>query len=181
MEKLPTSGQQLLDQQVKATTLFSKQQSSVPAEQAFFEQKLTPFVNNGVIASGDLNEIIAHYEVNDAVVSQLMAQTYPIDFYFGFDRFELNEEELLRLKAFAQKVKSYKGVIVIEGHTDSKGAAKYNQQLSLKRANAVAQLLINAGFDPQTIKVIGQGETQPIADNTTPQGRAKNRRVVVKL
>jgi outer membrane protein OmpA-like peptidoglycan-associated protein len=181
MEKLPTSGQQLLDQQAKATTLFSKQQSSVPAEQAFFEQKLTPFVNNGVIASGDLNEIVAHYEVNDAVVSQLMAQTYPIDFYFGFDRFELNDEELLRLKAFAQKVKSYKGVIVIEGHTDSKGAAKYNQQLSLKRANAVAQLLINAGFDPKTIKVVGQGEATPVADNATPQGRAKNRRVVVKL
>jgi len=110
-----------------------------------------------------------------------MAQTYPIDFYFGFDRFELNDEELLRLKAFAQKVKSYKGVIVIEGHTDSKGAAKYNQQLSLKRANAVAQLLINAGFDPKTIKVVGQGEATPVADNATPQGRAKNRRVVVKL
>lgn len=181
MDKLPTAGQKLLDQQVSATTLFGKQQNSVPVEQAFFEQKLKPFVNNGVIASGDLNDIIAHYEVKDAVVSQLMAQTYPIDFYFGFDRFELNEEELLRLKAFAQKVKSYKGVIVIEGHTDSKGAAKYNQQLSLKRANAVAQLLINAGFDPQTIKVIGQGETRPIADNATPQGRAKNRRVVVKL
>lgn len=181
IEKLPTSGQQLLDQQAKATNLFNKQQSSVPVEQAFFEQKLTPFVNNGVIASGDLNEIVAHYDVKDAVVTQVLALTYPVQFYFGFDRFELNEEELLRLKDFAQKVKAYKGVVVIEGHTDSKGSAKYNQQLSLKRANAVAQLLINAGFDPKTIKVIGQGEASPVADNATPQGRAQNRRVVVKL
>jgi outer membrane protein OmpA-like peptidoglycan-associated protein len=181
MDKLPTAGQQMIAQQTKATSLFEKQQTAVPQEQVFFEQKLTPFVNNGVIASGDLNEIIAHYQINDAVVSQLVAQRYPVDFYFGFDRFELTPDELSRLTAFAQKVKAYKGVIVIEGHTDSKGAVKYNQQLSLKRANTIAQLLVNAGFDPKTIKVVGYGETTPVADNSTPEGRAKNRRVVVKL
>lgn len=181
MDKLPTAGQQMLSQQTKESELFKMQQAAIPAEKAFFEQKLSPFVNNGVIASGDLNEIIAHYQVKDEVVTKLMAQKYPIDFYFGFDRFELSAEELLRLQDFAKKVKAYKGIVVIEGHTDSKGPAKYNQQLSLKRANAVAKLLIDAGFDPQSIQVKGLGETTPVADNSTEIGRSKNRRVVVKL
>ncbi len=73
-------------------------------------------------------------------------------------------------------------LIIIAGHTDdqklAKGA-KYadNQQLSLARAQAVMNYLVRSGMDPSKLSVVGYGETKPIADNATPEGRAKNRRV----
>lgn len=69
---------------------------------------------------------------------------------------------------------------VVEGHTDAKGDDKYNQQLSQRRADAVRFALINQqNIDPARIQAIGYGETKPIADNDTEQGRGQNRRVVV--
>jgi OOP family OmpA-OmpF porin len=111
----------------------------------------------------------------------MIAQNYPIELYFGFNRFDLSAEELEKLKSFAMKIKSYKGVIVIEGHTDNIGSLTYNEKLSLKRANHIMQLLLNAGIDQKSIKVVAKGETSPIADNATNEGRAKNRRVIIKL
>jgi outer membrane protein OmpA-like peptidoglycan-associated protein/Mg-chelatase subunit ChlD len=69
-------------------------------------------------------------------------------------------------------------VIELQGHTDSRGDAKKNQKLSERRANAVRDALIKRGIDPSRIKAKGYGETQPIADNNTAAGRAKNRRTV---
>ena len=67
--------------------------------------------------------------------------------------------------------------IEITGHTDSQGSEAYNQNLSEARANAVRDYMINgAGINPARITAIGVGETQPIADNTTAEGRALNRR-----
>ncbi len=65
----------------------------------------------------------------------------------------------------------------IEGHTDSVGPAEYNLRLSQKRANAVRNYLIAHGIDPSRLEAVGYGESRPIAPNTTPEGRAKNRRV----
>ncbi len=65
----------------------------------------------------------------------------------------------------------------IEGHTDSVGSAAYNLRLSQKRANAVRNYLISKGIDPSRLEAVGYGESRPIAPNTTPEGRAKNRRV----
>ena len=65
------------------------------------------------------------------------------------------------------------------GHTDNTGAAAYNQDLSQRRAQAVASVLINAGVGPQRIRSIGRGEDQPVASNLTPQGQAQNRRVEI--
>ncbi len=68
--------------------------------------------------------------------------------------------------------------VVIEGHTDSSGAASYNQQLSQRRAEAVATELTSAyGIDASRVAAVGYGETRPIASNDTPEGRAENRRV----
>ncbi|MDH6233126.1 outer membrane protein OmpA-like peptidoglycan-associated protein [Mesorhizobium soli] len=75
------------------------------------------------------------------------------------------------------------GLITIEGHTDSKGPARYNKELSLKRANAVAEWLAAHGTDKARLSVKGLGDTRPIAPNTlesgadNPGGRALNRRV----
>lgn len=67
------------------------------------------------------------------------------------------------------------------GHTDSQGATAYNQALSEKRAQQVADMLIKRGVDPARISTVGYGETQPIAPNNTPAGRAQNRRVEIRL
>ena len=71
--------------------------------------------------------------------------------------------------------------VVVEGHTDDRGAASFNQQLSEKRANAVKAELVANGVDAAVIKTVGYGEARPIADNSDRAGRAKNRRVEIKV
>lgn len=65
----------------------------------------------------------------------------------------------------------------LEGHTDSQGDEDYNQKLSENRANSVKRYLVKKGVEENRIKTIGYGKTKPIADNKTPQGRERNRRV----
>lgn len=74
-----------------------------------------------------------------------------------------------------------KTAINIAGYTDSTGSASYNQQLSEKRARAVADYLRNQGINGNRLEVVGYGESNPIASNKTAQGRQQNRRVELKL
>jgi outer membrane protein OmpA-like peptidoglycan-associated protein len=67
--------------------------------------------------------------------------------------------------------------ILIEGHTDSVGSDSYNLRLSQSRANSVMQYLIQRGVSPNRLKAVGYGESRPIANNSTAEGRARNRRV----
>jgi OOP family OmpA-OmpF porin len=69
---------------------------------------------------------------------------------------------------------------VVEGHTDSQGADAYNLQLSQRRADAVLKYLLEKGVPASRISARGFGETQPVADNATTEGRALNRRVVLR-
>jgi len=69
----------------------------------------------------------------------------------------------------------------IEGHTDNVGDVKPNQQLSLKRAESVRDVLIAAGTDGGRLKALGYGEVRPIASNDFPQGRAMNRRIDIVI
>jgi outer membrane protein OmpA-like peptidoglycan-associated protein len=71
--------------------------------------------------------------------------------------------------------------VQVIGHTDSTGSAAYNQQLSVNRANAVAIYMAAQGVDRQRMQTVGMGFSQPVADNRTSEGRAKNRRVEVKI
>lgn len=74
---------------------------------------------------------------------------------------------------------SPRGTIRIEGHTDSQGAADANLQLSERRAAAVRDALVAAGVPRSRIQAVGRGDAQPVADNGTAAGRAKNRRVEI--
>ena len=71
--------------------------------------------------------------------------------------------------------------IKVVGHTDSIGTADYNQQLSVRRATSVRDYLASKGVDKGLMSISGMGETQPVADNSTREGRAKNRRVEVSI
>ena len=72
-------------------------------------------------------------------------------------------------------------VIVTVGHTDAVGSDTYNQKLSLRRAEAVKAYLVSQGVETSRVYTEGKGETQPVADNTSAAGRAKNRRVTVEV
>jgi len=67
----------------------------------------------------------------------------------------------------------------VAGHTDDSGSEQQNRQLAAQRAKAVADYLINSGIDPARIRTAGYGEDRPIANNSTPEGRAENRRVEI--
>jgi outer membrane protein OmpA-like peptidoglycan-associated protein len=70
--------------------------------------------------------------------------------------------------------------LLIQGHSDSRGPENLNQKLSEKRAEAVASYLVRSGVPSYRITTVGYGSTQPVATNGTPEGRARNRRVVIK-
>ena len=66
------------------------------------------------------------------------------------------------------------------GHTDSTGSTEYNQTLSVRRAQATVDYLSARGVTASRVRVVGAGESSPVAQNSTPDGRAKNRRVVLR-
>ena len=88
-------------------------------------------------------------------------------------------EELDRLATIAALSPDYE--IVIRGYTDNVGSQKYNKRLSKARTQIVQSYLVGKGIDPEKIKTIGMGEKDPLLPNTTPAGRAVNRRVEIEL
>jgi outer membrane protein OmpA-like peptidoglycan-associated protein len=106
----------------------------------------------------------------------------PGNITFGFDEAALRAEFHKVLDSVALVLNEYnKTIIEAAGHTDSTGAASYNQGLSERRANAVAQYLTGRGVDSRRIVARGYGQNHPIASNDTPQGRQQNRRVELTL
>lgn len=101
---------------------------------------------------------------------------------FGFDQDAIQTQFYPVLDNVAQTLAQYDQTIIeIAGHTDSVGSDSYNQQLSERRANAVAAYLGSKGVTQQRMITIGAGKTRPIADNSTEAGRAQNRRVEITL
>ena len=102
---------------------------------------------------------------------------------FDFDKSVVRKTDDAELQKAVEFVKKYPGYqITIEGHTDSIGTDKYNQALSERRAAAVKAYLVKQGVvDDQRITSVGYGESRPIADNKTKQGRFENRRVEILI
>jgi OOP family OmpA-OmpF porin len=103
--------------------------------------------------------------------------------HFGFNRDNLTKEAKEAIDQLATSVASTKGyIITVEGATDSIGSAEYNYDLSERRANAVIQYLAAEKDVPAyKIYLIGLGKDKPVDSNKTPDGRAKNRRVDIRL
>lgn len=112
--------------------------------------------------------------------------THVVSSAFGEALFEsgstaLNPALRLQLQPLLERLKQYPETVVeISGHTDSKGSEAVNQRLSEQRAQSVANYLISKGVAPERItRVVGYGESLPVASNETPIGRAQNRRVEI--
>ncbi len=108
--------------------------------------------------------------------------TYAADAFFDFDKAVLKPEGKAKLDDLVGKVKGISlEVIIAVGHTDSIGKEGYNQKLSVKRSEAVKAYLVSKGIEKNRVYTEGKGEKQPVADNKTAEGRAKNRRVEIEV
>jgi len=112
----------------------------------------------------------------DEVAQAVILQNLPT-ILFDFDSAAINSNAESQLRAYIDAFSKSPEAFSVVGHTDSRGAQDYNQRLSVKRAQAVADYLRSNGLSEIEIQVSGQGETQPVADNATEFGRALNRRV----
>ncbi|MFN7411123.1 MAG: OmpA family protein, partial [Pseudomonadota bacterium] len=108
--------------------------------------------------------------------------TFAADAFFDFDKSVLKPEAQAKLADLVDKTKAISlEVVIAVGHTDSVGEGAYNQRLSVARADAVKNFLIGKGIEKNRIYTEGKGASQPVADNKTAEGRAKNRRVEVEV
>jgi OOP family OmpA-OmpF porin len=108
--------------------------------------------------------------------------TFAADVLFDFDKSVVKPEGKAKLDDLANKVRGINLEVVIAiGHADSIGSDAYNQKLSVRRAESVKAYLVSKGIEPNRIYTEGKGEKQPVADNKTREGRAKNRRVEIEV
>jgi OOP family OmpA-OmpF porin len=108
--------------------------------------------------------------------------TFAADAFFDTDKSVLKPEGKAKLDDLADKVKGINlEVIIAVGHTDSDASDSYNQALSMRRSEAVKAYLVNKGIEKNRVYTEGKGEKQPVADNKTKEGKAKNRRVEIEV
>jgi OOP family OmpA-OmpF porin len=108
--------------------------------------------------------------------------TFAADAFFDFDKATLKSEGKAKLDDLVSKMSGVNlEVIIAVGHTDSVGTDAYNQKLSVRRAEAVKNYLTGKGIEKNRVYTEGKGEKQPVADNKTREGRAKNRRVEIEV
>ncbi|MGV8842198.1 MAG: OmpA family protein [Pseudomonas sp.] len=104
------------------------------------------------------------------------------DVLFDLNRAELKSSGLGNINKLAQFLQeNAERKVMVEGYTDSTGSAAYNLSLSERRAESVRRALVRMGVDPARIVTQGYGKEFPVADNTSPSGRAQNRRVEVTI
>jgi OOP family OmpA-OmpF porin len=108
--------------------------------------------------------------------------TFAADAFFDFDKAVLKPEGRAKLDDLVSKMSGLNlEVIIAVGHTDSVGTDSYNQRLSIRRSEAVKSYLVSKGVEKNRVYTEGKGEKQPVADNKTAEGRAKNRRVEIEV
>ncbi|MGE4407814.1 OmpA family protein [Pseudomonas sp.] len=106
-----------------------------------------------------------------------------LDVKFDFDKSRVREESYSDIRNLADFMQQYpQTTTVVEGHTDSVGTDQYNQRLSERRAEAVRNVLVNEyGVEGGRVNSVGYGESRPVADNSTEEGRQINRRVEAEV
>lgn len=118
----------------------------------------------------------------EPVQSEVITLSDAGDVLFAFNQSELTPVAQSKLDSLMPKLQSADVVsIKVIGHTDSVGSDTYNQALSERRASSVAAYLLSQGVAPNKLTSEGKGQSQPVADNETEEGRAKNRRVELHI
>lgn len=118
----------------------------------------------------------------EPVQSEVITLSDAGDVLFAFNQSDLTPTAQSQLDSIMGKLEDDSVVsIKVVGHTDSVGSDTYNQGLSERRASSVAQYLLSQGVAPAKVTSEGKGESQPVADNDTDEGRAKNRRVELHI
>ncbi|VXB72311.1 conserved hypothetical protein [Pseudomonas sp. 8O] len=128
--------------------------------------------------------VVEEVVVEEMVVAEpAEAVRVELDVKFDFDKAQVKQESYGDIKALADFMKQYPQTsTVVEGHTDSVGGDAYNQGLSERRASAVREVLVNQyGVESGRVQAVGYGESRPVADNATADGRAINRRVEAEV
>jgi len=119
-------------------------------------------------------------EVTVEVINQL--NSYSKTILFDYDKATIRQESYSALQSIADIMKEYPNSdFLIEGHTDSRGSAEYNEKLSHERAGSVREYLTTIGMSASRLTSKGFGEARPIATNNTAAGRQQNRRVEISL
>jgi len=159
-------------QEVNAKTAEVDQKAQAAAQQAGQAQTVA---DNAVHRVDVLQNAVANLD-NYRVVTETSV-------HFGFDKDNLTKNAQEALDQLANDVPNAKGyIITVEGGTDSVGSAEYNYGLSERRADSVIQYLASKHNIPaHKIYLVGLGKDKPVDDNKTRDGRAKNRRVDVRL
>lgn len=137
-----------------------------------------------VHGAGDEQVVMVEEVVAEPVVAEpAEAVRVELDVKFDFDKAQVKPESYGDIKNLADFMSQYpQTTTVVEGHTDSVGSDAYNQTLSERRANAVRDVLVNQyGVGGDRVNAAGYGESRPVADNASADGRAVNRRVEAEV
>ena len=130
----------------------------------------------------DLRRDLGNDNVSIQNTGDRLIVTLPQDILFATDSFAVRSDLTRDLNTVASNLQAYpNSTIQIVGHTDSDGDAAYNQQLSERRANTVADVLLDAGIPFARLQTFGRGESQPLASNLDPAGKSQNRRVEIVI
>jgi OOP family OmpA-OmpF porin len=180
-QKTQANNQRIHDVDSRAQAGISKAQGA--ADQATQNaQNATQAANQ---ANQSATEAVHRADTLDSVVKGLdqYKQVADVTVTFGFDKSTLTADDKQQLDDFATQLGSAKSYILqVTGGTDSTGPAQYNYELSQRRADAVVQYLASKySVAPHRFYLIGIGKDDAVADNSTREGRQKNRRVSVQL
>ena len=146
-----------------------------------YVEKLKPAMD-GPITVQSTSEI--QTTLADSVIQPEALIPNDIMIYFDFDDASFKNDSIIDNSVIEFKEwldKNSESMLTITGHSDNMGTLKYNQILGLERAQAVQNYFQSKGIDATKLMVASEGESQPINDQTTEEGRAKNRRVVITI
>jgi outer membrane protein OmpA-like peptidoglycan-associated protein len=130
--------------------------------------------------AADLRTSMANNQIQIDNRGDHLLVTMPDGILFATDSAAINASLQADIRALALNLQQYRDSTVdVIGHTDNVGSAEYNQDLSARRASAVAGVFLEEGVAPSRVRSFGRGEDEPVATNLTPEGRSLNRRVEI--